>query len=276
MSEALITIRDLHFSRGSREIFSGVSMDIPAGKITAIMGPSGTGKTTLLRLIGGQLKPTQGSLIVEGLEIPKLSRKKLYEARRSMGMLFQSGALLTDLSVFENIAFPMREHFDFFETMIRDIVLMKLELVGLRGARDLMPSELSGGMARRVALARAIVLDPVLMMYDEPFTGLDPVTLGTIVSLIKELNQSLGLTSVVVSHDVHETFSIADYVCILSEGKVAAAGSPEELLNSDSDFVQQFVQGKPDGPMPFHYPANSFINDLMLNDVPSNHLKGRN
>jgi len=276
VSEALITIRDLHFSRGSREIFSGVSMDIPAGKITAIMGPSGTGKTTLLRLIGGQLKPTQGSLIVEGLEIPKLSRKKLYEARRSMGMLFQSGALLTDLSVFENIAFPMREHFDFFETMIRDIVLMKLELVGLRGARDLMPSELSGGMARRVALARAIVLDPVLMMYDEPFTGLDPVTLGTIVSLIKELNQSLGLTSVVVSHDVHETFSIADYVCILSEGKVAAAGSPEELLNSDSDFVQQFVQGKPDGPMPFHYPANSFINDLMLNDVPSNHLKGRN
>lgn len=263
MPQPLITIRDLHFSRGRREIFSGVSLDIPAGEITAIMGPSGTGKTTLLRLIGGQLKPSQGSILVEGLEIPKLNRKKLYQARKRMGMLFQSGALLTDLSVFENLAFPIREHFDFPESMIRDIVLMKLELVGLRGARGLMPSELSGGMARRVALARAIVLDPVLMMYDEPFTGLDPVTLGTIVSLIKELNQSLGLTSIVVSHDINETFSIADYVCILSEGKVAAAGSPEELMNSDSDFVQQFVHGKPDGPMPFHFPANEYAQDLL-------------
>jgi len=263
LSQSFITIRNLHFSRGNRPIFSGVSLDIPAGKITAIMGPSGTGKTTLLRLIGGQLKPTQGTLSVEGMEIPKLNRKQLYQARRRMGMLFQSGALLTDLSVFENIAFPMREHFKFPESMIRDIVLMKLELVGLRGARDLMPAELSGGMARRVALARAIVLDPVLMMYDEPFTGLDPVTLGTIVSLIKELNQSLGLTSVVVSHDIHETFSIADYVCILSEGKVAAAGSPDELMNSDSPFVQQFVHGKPDGPMPFHFPADDYQRDLM-------------
>lgn len=263
MSQSFITIRDLFFSRGKREIFSGVSLVIPAGKITAIMGPSGTGKTTLLRLIGGQLKPSQGTLSVEGLEIPKLNRKQLYQARRRMGMLFQSGALLTDLNVFENIAFPIREHFDFPESMIRDIVLMKLELVGLRGARNLTPSELSGGMARRVALARAIVLDPLLMMYDEPFTGLDPVTLGTIVSLIKELNQSLGLTSVVVSHDIHETFSIADYVCILSEGKVAAAGTPEELMNSNSAFVQQFVQGKPDGPMPFHYAANDYIQDIM-------------
>lgn len=263
MPQSFITIRDLFFSRGKREIFSGVSLDIPAGKITAIMGPSGTGKTTLLRLIGGQLKPSQGTLSVEGLEIPKLNRKQLYQARRRMGMLFQSGALLTDLNVFENIAFPIREHFDFPESMIRDIVLMKLELVGLRGARNLTPSELSGGMARRVALARAIVLDPLLMMYDEPFTGLDPVTLGTIVSLIKELNQSLGLTSVVVSHDIHETFSIADYVCILSEGKVAAAGTPEELMNSNSAFVQQFVQGKPDGPMPFHYAANDYIQDIM-------------
>ena len=263
MPKPFITIRDLHFSRRSREIFSGISLDIPAGKITAIMGPSGTGKTTLLRLIGGQLKPSQGSISVEGLEIPKLNHKQLYQARRRMGMLFQSGALLTDLSVFENIAFPMREHFTFPESMIRDIVLMKLEIVGLRGAKDLMPAELSGGMTRRVALARAIVLDPVLMMYDEPFTGLDPVTLGTIVSLIKELNQSLGLTSVVVSHDIHETFSIADYVCILSEGKVAAAGSPEALMNSDSDFVQQFVNGKPDGPMPFHFPANEYTQDLM-------------
>ena len=263
MSQSFITIRDLCFSRGKREIFSGVSLDIPAGKITAIMGPSGTGKTTLLRLIGGQLKPSQGTLSVEGQEIPKLNRQQLYQVRRRMGMLFQSGALLTDLSVFENIAFPIREHFDFPESMVRDIILMKLELVGLRGARDLMPSELSGGMARRVALARAIVLDPLLMMYDEPFTGLDPVTLGTIVSLIKKLNQSLGLTSVVVSHDIHETFSIADYVCILSEGEVVATGSPEELMNSDSAFVQQFVHGKPDGPMPFHFPASDYTQDLM-------------
>ncbi len=263
MSNSLAIIRDLHFSRGAREIFSGVNLDIPKGKITAIMGPSGTGKTTLLRLIGGQLKPSSGSVNVQGLEIPQLSRKELYQARRRMGMLFQSGALLTDLSVFENIAFPIREHYSFPESMIRDIVLLKLELVGLRGARSLMPSELSGGMARRVALARAIVLDPTLMMYDEPFTGLDPVTLGTIVSLIKELNSSLGMTSIVVSHDIHETFSIADYVCILSEGKVAAAGSPEELMNSDSEFVQQFVHGKPDGPMPFHFPAETLEKDIL-------------
>ncbi len=264
MSDSLATIRDLHFSwGGGREIFSGVSLDIPKGKITAIMGPSGTGKTTLLRMIGGQLRPTKGSVNVQGLEIPSLNRKELYQARRRMGMLFQSGALLTDLSVFENIAFPIREHYNFPESMIRDLVLLKLELVGLRGARDLMPSELSGGMKRRVALARAIVLDPSLMMYDEPFTGLDPVTLGTIVSLIKTLNTSLDMTSIVVSHDIHETFSIADYVCILSEGKVAAAGSPEELMNSDSDFVQQFVHGKPDGPMPFHYPAESLENEIL-------------
>ncbi len=264
MSDSIVKIRDLHFSwGGGREIFSGVSLDIPKGKITAIMGPSGTGKTTLMRMIGGQLRPNSGSVNVQGLEIPQLSRKELYQARRRMGMLFQSGALLTDLSVFENIAFPIREHYSFPESMIRDIVLLKLELVGLRGARDLMPSELSGGMARRVALARAIVLDPSLMMYDEPFTGLDPVTLGTIVSLIKTLNSSLGMTSIVVSHDIHETFSIADYVCILSEGRVAAAGSPEELMNSDSEFVQQFVNGKPDGPMPFHYPAESLDNDIL-------------
>jgi len=263
VSDQLIKIRDLHFGWGQREIFSGLSLDIPAGKITAIMGPSGTGKTTLLRLIGGQLKPHSGSIEVGGLEIPQLNRNQLYQARRRMGMLFQSGALLTDLSVFENIAFPIREHYQFSESMIRDIVLMKLELVGLRGARDLYPSELSGGMSRRVALARAIVLDPVLMMYDEPFTGLDPVTLGTIVTLIKELNYSLGLTSIVVSHDIHETFSIADYVCIISEGTVAAAGSPEELMKSESEFVNQFVHGKPDGPMPFHYPADNLSEDLL-------------
>lgn len=266
MADSFITIQDMHFSRGKREIFSNISLQIPAGKITAIMGPSGTGKTTLLRLIGGQLIPDSGSIKVEGLEIPSLNREELYKARRRMGMLFQSGALLTDLSVFENIAFPIREHYSFSETIIRDIVLMKLELVGLRGARDLYPSELSGGMSRRVALARAIVLDPVLVMYDEPFTGLDPVTLGTVVSLIKKLNFSLGLTSIVVSHDIHETFSIADHVCIISEGKLAAAGTPEELMNSDSEFIQQFVHGKPDGPMPFHYPAEPLINDL-LGDV---------
>lgn len=264
MSDSLVTIQDVRFSWDSkREIYSGVSLNIPAGKITAIMGPSGTGKTTLLRLIGGQLRPSSGSVNVAGEEIPNLNRQALYKARRRMGMLFQSGALLTDLSVFENIAFPIREHYTFTESMIRDLVLMKLELVGLRGARDLMPSELSGGMERRVALARAIVLDPVLMMYDEPFTGLDPVTLGTVVTLIKELNESLGLTSIIVSHDIGETFSIADYVCILSDGKVAAAGSPDELMASESEFVQQFVHGKPDGPMPFHYPADAYETDLL-------------
>lgn len=267
MSKPLIKIRDVHFSWDSkREIYSGVDLDIPEGKITAIMGPSGTGKTTLLRLIGGQLKPTKGSVQVAGEEIHALDREGLYLARRRMGMLFQSGALLTDLNVFENIAFPIREHYNFSENMIRDIVLLKLELVGLRGARDLMPAELSGGMARRVALARAIVLDPVLMMYDEPFTGLDPVTLGTIVKLIKELNSTLGLTSVIVSHDINETFSIADHVCILSEGKVMATGSPEELKQSDSAFVQQFVNGHPDGPMPFHYPADEYTEDLLAGD----------
>lgn len=265
VQDSLVTIRDLRFSRGKREIFSGISLDIPAEKITAIMGPSGTGKTTLLRLIGGQLKPDSGSVKVEGQEIPELHHQQLYEARRRMGMLFQSGALLTDLSVFENIAFPIREHYDFCESMIRNLVLMKLDIVGLRGARNLMPSELSGGMARRVALARAIALDPVLMMYDEPFTGLDPVTLGTIVTLIKELNQALKMTSVVVSHDLHETFSIADYVCILSEGKVIAAASPEELLESDSAFVQQFVKGLPDGPMPFHFPISNGVDSFPAN-----------
>jgi phospholipid/cholesterol/gamma-HCH transport system ATP-binding protein len=259
---SLITISDLTFSYRGRNIFSGLNLDIAEGKISAIMGPSGTGKTTLLRLIGGQLTPNQGDVVVEGKSIPSLSNKHLYQSRRRMGMLFQSGALLTDLSVFENIAFPIREHYNFPETMIRDLVFMKLEIVGLRGAYKLMPSELSGGMARRVALARAIVLDPVLMMYDEPFTGLDPITLGTIVSLIKELNQALGMTSIVVSHDVKEVLSIADEVHIISSGVIAASGTPDELRNSDSDWVQQFLQGLPDGPVPFHYPAIDYAQAL--------------
>ena len=258
MPESIVTISDLQFSRGEREIFAAVNLVIPKGKVTAIMGPSGTGKTTLLRLIGGQLVPDRGDVVVEGKSIPALSNKELYISRKRMGMLFQSGALLTDLNVFENIAFPIREHYDFPETMIRDLVFMKLEIVGLRGAYKLMPSELSGGMARRVALARAIILDPVLMMYDEPFTGLDPITLGTIVSIIKELNQALGMSSVVVSHDVSEVLSIADYVHILSEGVVAASGTPEELRESDSEWVRQFLQGLPDGPVPFHYPASDY------------------
>lgn len=280
MQKNLLTFRDVYFSWGNREIFSGVTLDIPAEKITAIMGPSGTGKTTLLRLVGGQLKPDSGSVCVEGQEIPSLNRKQLYAARRRMGMLFQSGALLTDLNVFENIAFPIREHFrfnkntDLHESMVRDLVLMKLEVVGLRGARNLMPSELSGGMARRVALARAIALDPVLMMYDEPFTGLDPVTLGTIVTLIKELNQALKMTSIVVSHDIHETFSIADHVCILSEGVVVEAGTPEKLMASTSGFVQQFVNGKPDGPMPFHYPVDT-QNGSISSDFSTDLMQGK-
>ena len=262
MPNSLVTISDVHFSYHGRQIYSGMNLNIAEGKISAIMGPSGTGKTTLLRLIGGQLIPDRGDVIVEGKSIPSLSNKQLYQSRRRMGMLFQSGALLTDINVFENIAFPIREHYDFPESMIRDLVLMKLEIVGLRGAYQLMPSELSGGMARRVALARAIVLDPVLMMYDEPFTGLDPITLGTIVSLIKELNQALGMTSIVVSHDVDEVLSIADHVHIISNGVIAASGTPDELRNSDSEWVQQFLQGLPDGPVPFHYPAKDYAQAL--------------
>lgn len=262
MQNSLVNISNVHFSRGQRKIFNGINLDIIKGKVTAIMGPSGTGKTTLLRLIGGQLVPNEGDVLVEGSSIPSLSNKDLYLSRKRMGMLFQSGALLTDLSVYENIAFPIREHYNFSESMIRDLVFMKLEIVGLRGAYTLMPSELSGGMARRVALARAIVLDPVLMMYDEPFTGLDPITLGTIVTLIKELNQALGMTSIVVSHDVGEVLSIADHIHIISEGVIAASGTPDELQNTDSEWVQQFLKGLPDGPVPFHYPAGDYVQAL--------------
>jgi phospholipid/cholesterol/gamma-HCH transport system ATP-binding protein len=259
----LAEIRGLRFQRGARMIFDGVDLDIRRGKITAIMGPSGTGKTTLLRLLGGQLKPLSGSIRVDGQEVPRLKTGPLYALRKRMGMLFQSGALLTDLSVFENVAFPLREHTDLPESMIRDLVLMKLEAVGLRGARHLMPSELSGGMARRVALARAIALDPMMIMYDEPFTGQDPISMGVILKLIRHLNDSLGLTSIVVSHDVAETAAISDYIYLLSESRVVAHGTPEALKHSHSDWAQQFMQGAPDGPVPFHYPAPDYLDDLL-------------
>jgi len=262
-SETLVKIRNLHFARGDRVIFDNVDMDIPRGKLTAIMGPSGTGKTTLLRLIGGQLTPDQGSIEVDGLHVQELGRTALYGLRRRMGMLFQSGALLTDLTVFDNVAFPLREHTDLPEPMIRDLVLMKLQAVGLRGARDLQPSELSGGMARRVALARAIALDPMMIMYDEPFTGQDPISKGALVQLIRLLNDALGLTSIVVSHDVQETAAIADYVYVISEGKVIGKGTPDALAKTDSARVTQFMQGLPDGPVPFHYPAPGYTEDLL-------------
>jgi len=262
-SETLVKIRDLHFARGDRVIFDGVDLDIPRGKLTAIMGPSGSGKTTLLRLIGGQLTPDQGSIEVDGLQVQELGRKALYDLRRRMGMLFQSGALLTDLTVFDNVAFPLREHTGLPEPIIRDLVFMKLQAVGLRGARDLQPSELSGGMARRVALARAIALDPMMIMYDEPFTGQDPISMGVLVQLIRLLNDALGLTSIIVSHDVKETAAISDYIYVISQGKVIGQGTPEALGRTDSDLVNQFMQGLPDGPVPFHYPAPDYMEDLL-------------
>lgn len=258
----LVTIRNLHFSHEHRMIFSGVDLDIARGKITAIMGPSGAGKTTLLRLIGGQLHPKEGSIQVDGFLIHKLNRKQLYLARRHMGMLFQSGALFTNITAFENVAFPLREHTKLPEFMIRDIVLMKLQAVGLRGAHNLMPSQLSGGMARRVALARAIAMDPQLIMYDEPFTGLDPIALGVIVKLIRELNDALGLTTILVSHDVNEVVDIADYIYFISGGKVIGQGSPKTLQNDPCPEVRQFMQGLPDGVVPFHYPAKDYQQDL--------------
>jgi phospholipid/cholesterol/gamma-HCH transport system ATP-binding protein len=261
--EAFVSIRGMSFSRGDRLIFDNIDLDIPRGKLTAIMGPSGTGKTTLLRLIGGQILPDQGSINVNGHNVAELKRADLFELRKqTMGMLFQTGALFTDLSVFDNVAFPLQVHTNLPKSMIRDLVLMKLEAVGLRGARRLMPAVLSGGMARRVALARSIALDPEMMLYDEPFTGLDPVSMGITVKLIKSLNDSLGLTSLLVTHDVAEACSIADYVCILSDGKVIGFDTPDNLINHGSEQVRQFMQGDPDGPVPFHFPADSFSDDL--------------
>jgi phospholipid/cholesterol/gamma-HCH transport system ATP-binding protein len=264
-SNNIIEISNLSFSRNERVIYDNISLTVPRGKVTAIMGPSGIGKTTLLRLIGGQLRPDSGKIVFDGQDIPTLSRTALYKARRKMGVLFQSGALFTEMSVFDNIAFVLREHTNLPNSIIRKIVLMKLEAVGLRGAADLYPTELSGGMARRVALARSIALDPELMLYDEPFAGQDPISMGVIVRLIRNLNDALNLTSVVVSHDVEEVLSIADYVYIIANKTVVAHGSPAQLRLEQSAQVQQFMAGEPDGPVPFHFPAADYQEELFNN-----------
>jgi phospholipid/cholesterol/gamma-HCH transport system ATP-binding protein len=266
-SSAVIEIRDLHYSINGRLIFDGLDLDIVRGRITAFMGPSGTGKTTLLRLITGQLKVDSGSIQVAGSNLCALSRSELYALRRRMGMLFQNGALLTDLSVFENVAFPLREHTRLPERLVRDLVLTKLQAVGLRGAAELMPGELSGGMTRRVALARAIIMDPEILIYDEPFVGLDPISKGVVLRLIRRLNDALGLTSIVVSHDVLEISSVADAVYLLSGGKVVAKGTPQELHSFDSEIVRQFMNGLADGPVPFHYPAGDYFSELLARDA---------
>jgi len=263
LQNTLVSVSHLSFSRGNKKIFDDISLDFERGKITAIMGPSGTGKTTLLKLIGGQLVPDQGSVIVDGKNVHRLRRAELYNLRKRMGMLFQSGALLTDMNVFDNVAFPLREHTRLPESMIRTLVLMKLQAVGLRGARGLMPNELSGGMARRIALARAIALDPMMILYDEPFTGQDPISMGVLVHLIKSLNNTLGLTSIIVSHDVHETSAIADYIYIIADGKIIDQGTPERIRQSPSEWVRQFLEGTADGPVHFHYPARDYVDDLL-------------
>ena len=262
--EPLIEITNVSFAYDRRPVLTGIDMVIPRGKVVAIMGVSGSGKTTLLRLIAGVVKPTNGEVRVGGAVVHELDHKGVYELRRRMGMLFQFGALFTDLTVFDNVAFQMREHTDLPERMIRDLVMMKLHAVGLRGAAKLMPSELSGGMARRVALARAIALDPMLMMYDEPFTGLDPISLGVIGNLIRTLNDALGATSLVITHDVYEALELVDYVYYVSEGVIVAHGTPEEMRASADPLVRQFVYGEPDGPVPFQYPARDFAQDLKL------------
>lgn len=263
MTEDWVQITDLHYYRQNRAIFSGLDITVKKHQITAIMGPSGSGKTTLLRLIGGQLSPERGEILVNQENIHQLSRQQLFRARRQMGLLFQSSALFTHLSVFDNVAFPLREHTSLDETMIRDIVLMKLEAVGLRGAAHMLPAELSGGMARRVALARTIALDPQMLMYDEPFTGQDPVSMGVLVRLIKQLNHLLKITTIIVSHDVAETCSIADYIYLISGGKVIGEGTPNELQQSTDPLVRQFMHGEADGIVPFHFPAKPYQEELM-------------
>jgi len=263
-----VVVEDLVFRRGSKRIFDGLSLTVPRGQITTVMGPSGSGKTTLLRLIGGQLRPDGGRVWVDGQEVARLSNRRLFALRKRMGMLFQSGALLTDMNVFENVAFPLREHTDLPEELIRNLVLMKLEAVGLRGARDLSPAELSGGMARRVALARAIALDPDMILYDEPFTGLDPITMGQIVTLIQRTNRILGLTSVLVSHDVEEAMAISDQVVLIADGRVMDSGTVEAVRERASAWSEQFLNGRPDGPVPFHYPGSSYRDDLLRSAEP--------
>jgi phospholipid/cholesterol/gamma-HCH transport system ATP-binding protein len=259
---SLVELRNLTFGYGERVILDSVSLSVPRGKVTALMGASGGGKTTILRLIGAQNKAQSGQLLFDGQDVTAMDQTQIYAARRRMGMLFQFGALFADLSVFENVAFPLREHTDLPEALIRDIVLMKLNAVGLRGARDLMPGEVSGGMARRIALARAIALDPELVMYDEPFSGLDPISLGTAARLIRQLNDSMGLTSIFVSHELEQTFAIADHVIILANGKIAAQGTPEMVRQSTDPLVYQYVHALPDGPVRFHYPGPSVDEDF--------------
>jgi phospholipid/cholesterol/gamma-HCH transport system ATP-binding protein len=264
--DVIVDVRDVSYSIGGRSIFSDLTLQARRGRITGIMGPSGTGKTTLLRLITAQTLPDKGQVLVWGRDVATLRSAEVYAMRQRMGMLFQNGALLTDFDVFENVAFPLREHTDLTEPLIRELVLTKLHAVGLRGAAELMPAELSGGMARRVALARAIVMDPELLIYDEPFVGLDPIALGVILRLIQKMNEVLGLTSIVVSHDVHELEQIAHDSYLLAEGRVVAAGTPKELAASHSDIVRQFMSGSPDGPVPFHYPAKDYAQQLLEDD----------
>lgn len=264
--DVVVAVRDVHYAAGGRPIFAGLDLEVRRGRITAIMGPSGTGKTTLLRLITAQVAPVRGQVSVFGGDLAAFGRSEIYALRRRMGMLFQNGALLTDMDVFENVAFPVREHTDLPEPLLRLLVLTKLQAVGLRGAAHLMPGELSGGMARRVALARAIVMDPEILLYDEPFVGLDPISLGFILRLIKHMNQALGITSVVVSHDVQELATIADDSYLISEGRVAAAGTPAQLSASDSAAVRQFMTGSAEGPVPFHYPAPDYATQLLEAD----------
>ena len=267
ISNAIVELNDVDFAYDSRPILQGIRMRFPRGRVVAIMGGSGCGKTTILRLIGGQVRPARGTVTVNSTPVDSMSHSGLYAMRRRMGMLFQFGALFTDLTVFENVAFPLREHTRLPDALIRDLVLMKLHAVGLRGAAQLKPAELSGGMARRVALARAVALDPELIMYDEPFTGLDPISVGVIANLIRRLNDALGATSILVTHDVEASFKIVDYVYIVAAGSIVAEGTPEEIRQSEEPLVRQFVRGDTDGPVAFHYGANSYAGDLGLEDV---------
>jgi phospholipid/cholesterol/gamma-HCH transport system ATP-binding protein len=259
----MVDVRNVRFLRGERVILDDISLTVPRGKVTVILGGSGGGKTTLLNLIGGRVMPESGTVVVDGESVPELSTKALYQLRKRMALLFQTGALFTDLTVFENVAFPIREHTKLPESILRKVVLIKLEMVGLRNACDLMPNELSGGMARRVALARAIALDPMMVMYDEPFAGLDPISMGVIMKLIRELNDALGMTSIVVTHDVAEACAIADYMYLMAGGKVVAQGTPQEMQRSQSEDVRQFMAGLPDGPVHFHFPGTAYVEDLL-------------